>query len=573
MALGEIYLEEGNFAEARWCWERILPVETPPGEISTWPGYPDTTLDPAAVRARLVLVSILERSTERARHELSQFETKYKYGNARGRLAGREVRYAAMLADLLDQSRVWPNSPPGTDWPTFAGSPARNTIAPEVIDVAAVQWRARFVRPAPLVGAGSEAVASVVADDPAAPLAYHPVISQGRIFVADENEIFGFRADSGQPAWGNSGPSIYREADDAAQPVPGSSQLFGTPRYTLTIADGRLYARLGTPVTNPSQQAGAAAAGGSILCMDLRAEGKLLWRADAEEGWAFDGAPVVDGGQLFVAMRHADIRPQAYVACFDTTTGRMRWRRFICAAETPARAALAECTHNLLTLAGDTVYVNTNLGAVAALAADSGRINWLSLYPRAHGGNLARMEAHWSRDLTPAVFDHGRLYVAPADSPRVYAFDAATGQILWPGRHSEQATGTPVQDPLDDVVHLLGVRGDYLIASGYKLYWINIGGPQAGNIAFVWPQGPDRLGFGRGVLTGSRVFWPTRDKIYVFDQQTARLKKEIELGPLGIRGGNLLVADGHLLVVSGGELILLGTSGAKKTPSPEIVTK
>ena len=88
-------------------------------------------------------------------------------------------------------------------------------------------------------------------------------------------------------------------------------------------------------------------------------------------------------------MRHADIRPQLHVACFDTATGRMRWRRFICAAETPARGTLAECTHNLLTLAGGTIYVNTNLGAVAALAAESGRINWLSLYPRAARGNLA----------------------------------------------------------------------------------------------------------------------------------------------------------------------------------------
>ncbi len=64
------------------------------------------------------------------------------------------------------------------------------------------------------------------------------------------------------------------------------------------------------------------------------------------------------------------------------------------------------------------------------------------------------------------------------------------------------------------MVHLLGVRGDYLIAGGYRLYWINLSGPRAGNIAHVWPQGPDRLGFGRGLLTESRVYWPTRDKIY-----------------------------------------------------------
>jgi outer membrane protein assembly factor BamB len=563
-ALGEIRLEEANFSAARWCWERILPVQAPPGAINTWPGYPDTTLDPASIRARLVLVSILEGSTDRARDELSRFTR--LHGDARGRLGGQTVRYADALAKLLDQSRAWPKPPLSADWPTFAGSPARRAIAPEVVDVAAVLWRAKFGR-APVLSAASPAVA----DDAAAPLSFHPVISDGRIFVADASEVFGYRADSCRPAWGDSGPSIYREAEEFSSSM-GVDQTFGAQRFTLTIADGRLYARLGAPMTNPPQQAAATFPGGSILCFDLRAEAKLLWRANAEEGWAFDGTPIVDGERLFVAMRRADIRPQSHVACFDTTTGRMRWRRFIGAAETPARAALAEYTSNLLTLAGGTIYVNTNLGAVAAVAADSGRINWLSLYPRALHGSLARMDPHWSRDLNPCLFDRGRLYVAPADSPKVYAFDAGTGQILWPGRDSDKATGNPVQDPLDDVVHLLGVRGDYLIASGYRLYWIRLSGPRAGNIAHVWPQGPDRLGFGRGLLTESRVYWPTRDKIISFDPQTAQLKKEIELGPLGVRGGNLLEVNGHLLIVASGELIMLGTHGRNHRPQAELTS-
>ncbi len=316
------------------------------------------------------------------------------------------------------------------------------------------------------------------------------MISQGRVFVADQAEIFGFRADTGQPAWGDGGPSIYREP---CRSFPwrcrGRAKRWARPATRLTIADGRLYARMGSPITNPPQQPGVSVAAGSIVCLDLRAEGKLLWKVAAEEGWAFDGAPVVAGARLFVAMRRNDIRPQAHVACFDTTTGRMRWRRFVCAAETPARGTLAECTHTLLTLAGGTIYVNTNLGAVASLAVEDGRINWLSLYPRVRSGNLLRMDAHWQRDLNPCLFDHGRLYVAPADSPRLYALDAATGQILWPGRHDDRPAETPVQDPLDDVVHLLGVSGDCLIASGHKLYWIDIAGPRAGNIAHVWPAG------------------------------------------------------------------------------------
>jgi outer membrane protein assembly factor BamB len=570
LALGEIHLEEGDFASARWCWERILRVKLAPGEVSTWPGYPDSTIDPSAVRARLVLVSILERSPLRAREELSEFVR--LHGDARGRLAGREVRYSTALAEMLNQSTLWPKAPLGPDWPTFAGSPARNAIAPELIDAAGVQWRSTLRRPplpAPLGPRGS-----AVAEDPLAPLAFHPVLSQRCVFTADPLEIFGFRIDSGQPAWGDGGTSIYREPGDVPMAMPGAGESLGVPRGTLTIADGRLYARMGSPITNPLQQPGVSVAAGSIVCLDLRAEGKLLWRLPAEDGWAYDGAPLVAGARLYITMRRNDLRPQIHVACVDTTTGRTRWRRFICAAETPSRGTLAECTHTLLTLAGGTIYVNTNLGAVAALAVEDGRINWLSLYPRDRSGNLLRMDAHWQRDLNPCLFDHGRLFVAPADSPRVYALDSATGQILWPGRHDDHPAETAIQDPLDDVVHLLGVSGDYLIASGHKLYWIDITGPRAGNIAHVWPEGADKPGYGRGLLAGSSVVWPTREKVYVFDQQSARLKKEIELAPLGVRGGNLLVADGRLLIATPGELIVLGTEGGiKKEPRTEITKK
>jgi outer membrane protein assembly factor BamB len=569
LALGEIYLEQADFSTARWCWERILPVQSPPGDLKTWPGYPDSTIDLAAVRARLVLVSIMEGSASRAREELSEFDR--LHGEARGRLGGRNVQYAAALAELQKQSLLWPNAKPGPDWPTFAGSPQRNTIAAELTDLAGIQWRTKLkalTLPPPAL---LEPRQSAVGENPLAPLVFHPAICQGRIFTADPGEVFAFRADTGQPAWGESGASIYHEPVDAPLAVPGPGESLGVPRSTLTIAEDRLYARMGSPITNPPQQPGVSIASGSMICLDLRAEGKLLWRIAADDGWAFEGAPLVAGAKLFVAMRRADIRPQAHVACFDTTTGRMRWRRFVCAAETPARGALVECTHTLLTLSGATIYINTNLGAVASLAAEDGRINWLSLYPRQRGGSFAQMQPHWQRDLNPCLLDHGRLYVAPADSPRIYALDAATGQILWPGRVDDRPSETPIQDPLDDVVHLLGVSGDFLIASGHRLYWISLTGARAGNIAHVWPEGSDKPGYGRGLLAGSLVLWPTREKIYVFDQQTSHLKREIELAPLGVRGGNLLVVNGHLLIATPSELIELATgSGKNRPPRPEL---
>ena len=76
--------------------------------------------------------------------------------------------------------------------------------------------------------------------------------------------------------------------------------------------------------------------------------------------------------------------------------------------------------------------------------------------------------------------------IAPADSPRIMAFDAVGGQILW---HTATAT--------EDVVHLLGVIDDQLIAAGHRLYWISLKREEAGRLTRVWPDGSDKLGYGR----------------------------------------------------------------------------
>jgi hypothetical protein len=143
----------------------------------------------------------------------------------------------------------------------------------------------------------------------------------------------------------------------------------------------------------------------------------------------------------------------------------------------------------------------------------------------------------------------------------VLALDAASGMILWQ---------TAVE--VEDVVHLLGVAGDQLIASGRKLYWINLSGPLRGRIRHVWPDGAEKLGYGRGLLAGGRVLWPTRTKIFVFDQATAEPKKVIDLVAWGAGGGNLLVAGRYLLVATPSELIALGPR-ATPTHAPALARK
>ncbi len=151
-ALGDMALESGDYAAARSCWERIFPVEPPKEAPRTWLSTPDTDLDLAGLRARLVLVSILEGSLDRAREDLAAFARLHP--DARGRLAGRECNYAAALKAILDESKSWPSPPVDPNWPTFAGSPQRNKIAPGVVDVGEVAWRVPLAPAPPLHPSG-----------------------------------------------------------------------------------------------------------------------------------------------------------------------------------------------------------------------------------------------------------------------------------------------------------------------------------------------------------------------------------------------------------------------------------
>ena len=557
LALGELSLSAGDAIAARWHWQRILPVE--PAQAETWLAYPDSKLDLAAVRARIVLASILEGAANCARDELVQFERLHPH--ARGLLGGHEADFALALHDLLKESAQWPTTTPSRDWPTFAGGPERNKVQPGAADPLGVMWRLAVKGNTVVRRMRSPSAGTMIADDPQAPLAYYPATYGDLVLACNERQVLAVNSRSGQPAWPGARDAIYEtteaEAADSADPPEG----LGAARHTLTVSGGRVLARLGSAATSQPQSPNLLVHPGHLVCLDLAAQGRLLWKIAPEPGWAFEGAPLADAANAYVALRRSDVRPQAHVAAYDLQTGRRRWRRFVCAAETPARSLYHEATAHLLTLAGDTLYFNTSLGAAAALDARDGAIRWLTLYPRARRGDVTRLAPHWHRELTPCLYHQGLLLTAPADNPRIFAFDACGGQLLW-------QTGSQVED----AIHLLGVVDGQLIAAGRRLYWISLAQGSEGRIRRIWPEGAAQLGFGRGVLAEGGLYWPTRDKVFRLDAATGRPLSEIDLARWGLRGGNLLVASGQLLLATDAELIALGPQPRPRPPAPQQVT-
>lgn len=513
-ALGEMTLESGDFTATRASWERAVALAA------------DNPRELAAARARLVLVSILAGETARARAELAALGRSDP--DARGRLGQREGRYVELLGNMLKESVAWRPVARKSDWTTFGGNAERNGVAPPVaILPGGVAWRL----PIP---DGSEHASMLPG--------LHPLLVGRWVLVNDAKRIFAVRAENGKAAWGQSAVVYQAESRGAGDPSEQTmADAPASPHYTMTARGDRLYARMGSSVMTPAGE--AASGGGHLVCLDLAAEGRLLWKVRPDEGWALEGSPLADDQGVYLAMRRHDVRSQAAVACFDPGTGRLRWRRFVCAAETPGRGILAERTQNLLTMAGGTLYFNTNLGAVAALRAEDGRIDWLTLYPRALRGDLGELASHWRRTLNPCVLHRGSLLLAPADSPRIFCLDAASGAIRW-------QTGAEADDALD----LLGATDDWLLAGGRRLLWIGVGPADGGQVKHVRPEGAASDGRGRGLLAGDCVVWPTRDKLYVFDQRTARLRQVCEWSG----GGNVTVVDGRLLLAGQHEMVLLG---------------
>jgi outer membrane protein assembly factor BamB len=284
--------------------------------------------------------------------------------------------------------------------------------------------------------------------------------------------------------------------------------------------------------------------------LDLQREGLLVFRVRADDGsWSFDGAPVSDGRRLFVAMRQSDVTPRAYVACFDATSGSQLWRTSIGTSDTPAGGRGSEITHNVLTLVGDRIYFNTNLGLVAALDTLTGNICWLRRYDRRtsqpFGENLAD-PVHFQRDPSPCLFYDGLVVVAPADTPNIFALDAVTGETVWS------------TDRLPDALHLLGVVRRNLLVGGNRLAALDV---LSGSVKFVWPESEQAgiRGMGRGVVAGDEVFWPTRNEIYVIHAITGgQSRNPIQLGSVSNSGANLAAAHGRLIVAGTDTLMALG---------------
>ena len=575
-ALAQIALERGKYDHARRYWELISPLLRTADGQSVWVGlygydldaqwhdlklqfenrekfprwlvYPDTDLDLASIRARLVLASILEGSQARARFELNIFRR--LHGDAAGRLAGRRGLYYLTLSKLLSDSQTWGavvKKGSGLSSSISSNQNGTATVSPYL------SGKPLWQSPQPL-----RHVHSASANHG---LAFFPLVVDGAIFYNNSNSVFALRAADGTPLWQSGGSdesrgaffTLFEETPSTPADYPDEYWSLDAPRYSMTAHDGKLFVRLGlrripTDASNRRRENHSF-----LVCFDTVREGSLQWRIPSEdkfnkfarEQWVFEGPPAADSSNIYVGMRRGFPWSESYVACFDAQTGQLRWRTKVCEADSVYRTA-----NNLVTLHEGVVYYNTNLGSIAALEADTGMVRWVYRYERTRSGKWARPPMQFFRGLNPCIYHEGLVIAGPVDCESIVALDAVTGQRAW--------QTVPLASS-----HLLGVGQGNVIATGRSVWWFNA---LTGKLEAEWPGNSSRnapRGYGRGVLVNDAIYWPSNEEIIVFDQQLGPrrtpirrpgvslirpdMDKRVTQGNLSVSGDGLLLAtERHL---------------------------
>ncbi len=583
LLLGECFLEQGEFSKARNAWRAIspelterlgFPQQLPNGLLL----YPDTDIARGKLVARMVYVSIMQGEYERAKIELASLSKMTPRHS--GTFFGKNEPDVDVLQELLADRTSWKAEIATPDWRTFAGSATRAAVSTADVDPAGnPNWSIQVRRRTSLQEIIGESRPRV-GEDTAGLLSYHPIVVDGKVFWSELSRIRGVDLATGRPAWrpdDNDAVSplnralIWEHEDSFARPQRHRGYV-GVPRFTMSSHGSMLFARLGSPITGPRKELTNR---GQLVGFDLNRQGSLLPGFPIyppERGWEFDGCPVSDGNHLYVVLRHSSYdsaRVEMHVACYPLYSVQISappepiWQVKICEADSVSLGRWEEVTHTLLTLSENTLFCNTNLGVISSIECHSGALNWSVEYPRKpfrlnekHNDDL-----HYFRDLNPPVVDRQKLFVTPSDSDEVLALDLSSGAQLW-------------RQAVPRSTHILGIGKKNLMLGGDQLLWLD---SQTGQFRGMFPGvsnnglgqagKPAPRGVGRGLLAQDKVYWPTREAIYVFDQQTypirfadqrdtfePRLRRRIDLGPRGLKPGNLLAVPG-MLVISGAESI------------------
>ena len=337
--LGDLAFQDGRFGEALAMYRPLVP-DRPDDTFGLV--HPDPSVDLARVAAKKLLCRAAAGEKLMLAQELESFRNRFP--GATGALTGRKGPYGKILEEALCADHLPPAAQPDSRWPTFAGAFSRTRVVAEPIDVGSLQWRVSLERIVPNRPGYPYGLPRNMPSNSALPqdrlLGYHPIVLGDQVIVGDGTRVLAYNLNDRpgnrdgavalaiEPAWKHDLETSARQA---------FRMNSGIPRYTLTAVGNRVYARMGaatpSPFGNPNRGGGSISSS-YIIALDWSAQGKLLWLQKSSDlilpnrpadrinrSVNFEGTPVADSRNVFVAVTDRREQTATYVACFEADTG------------------------------------------------------------------------------------------------------------------------------------------------------------------------------------------------------------------------------------------------------------
>jgi outer membrane protein assembly factor BamB len=517
--VGDLAIEAGDFSLARRVFSRALAL------------HPDRVANGDRWNHRLQIVKALAGEPATGAAPAGHI-----------RWMGQSSTVASVIKQIRSSYSLENRALAADYWPIFGGTESRIRRGSTRVSELGLLWRVDT-----LGGLHQGSFATRYADDEIidtySRVSIEPVVANGLVLVQRLREVTAVNI--------NTGAEVWRFRADGNQ-APGVDEIDDFPPgwHAVTVSGDRVYVAMPGD-TAPYYGYESSRSIAELVCLDL-STGKAIWRSsrltlgeDFSELY-FDSSPIIDHGRVYVVgrRRRSFGFEDCYLHCFQAADGSPLFRTHIGSASTGTFGS-QRATVAIPSLCGDTIYVCTNLGTIAAVSSHTGLVHWLRLYPRLVDaqskttGWPANRVRPW--EFNSAIAHQGRIISLPIDSSSLLILDEKDGRVI----------RNVTTDMLSDMRTLLGVSGDIVCGSGQEIVCYDFA-----KDVVLWsspiPQGEPVIG--RGCWVDDKLLVPTSKALYQIALQDGGLTS-IPWPPDG-DAGNILALPDRLLVAGSRHLSL-----------------
>jgi len=560
-SLAELYIEDGKFGSAHAIYQQLLT------------SHPDRMQHTLELQSKQAICLALQGKATRADNLLVSGGTSLEQHPItwQGQVVPCQQVVAEIEAMPLKLTTDYPAQPLSStsgiedNWPTFAGNSQRNAV-PELDELpTAPLWFFRDFSPTTLSRGDSYFQNSSYrsALNRGKFLAFFPTVSCSLVFFHDATHVWALSEDTGQIVWTFEGiPSSSSGSGWQDRSVPSL--------HSCSVLNDRVFVELGNrPVSYYGYQASQTQS--ILVCLEART-GDLIWKTNPsvygedQKEVQFEGPVLADKSGIFIVVRRRKAFgfEDSYLWKFSVD-GEMKWRAHLGSASTGG-FGYRYPTLAIPTLIDNQVYVQSNLGTIASINANTGLVDWISVYdrPQAQGqswrsrSNLTQI-LPWQynpilmlevspRNTTPdsksenLTLPGPKLIALPLDINDLLILDAANGKIV--SRHPK--------NELHGVQSLLGIIDGKLFAVGEQIFCWN-----TENKTTVWSAPlTENPVYGRAALSSTRVFVPTLAGLLSYSHSGGQ--PELKQWNPQQDGGNVLILADRVLTAGNDHVTAYG---------------